>query len=427
MLALLFQLDRSQWDSPEAIWANQRRQLRQLVSHAIRTVPYYRDTFGRASEFLNEDFSLQTFAALPRISRTILQQNFEVLKCDTLPNGHGMTRLGNTSGSTGEPARFLTTDLSTFFWHAFTLRENLWQRRDLRATMLVIRAGKKAVEVRSNWFAEEQNAVLETGPLVSVPADLGTADQWQLILKHDPEYLLATATVLRDLAEHSLDRRSAPRRLREVRSFGEPVNLILRDLCRKAWGVPLSDVYSTRETGYIALQCPGHDHYHVQCEGAVVEIVDENGKSAQTGQAGRVVVTPLHNFAMPLIRYDLGDLAEVGPPCSCGRGLPVVRRIAGRVRNMLLLPSGKRVWPMLGTDRYRDIAPIRAVQVAQKSLSEIEMRLVVDRKLTEGEERALVEILLNSLGTQFTVSFAYWDRLPRTEDGKFEDFVSLVA
>ena len=82
---------------------------------------------------------------------------------------------------------------------------------------------------------------------------------------------------------------------------------------------------------------------------------------------------------------------------------------------------------MLGTDRYRDFAPVRAVQVAQKSLSEIEMRLVVDRKLTEAEERALCEILLNSVGTRFTVSFAYWNRLPRTEDGKFEDFVSLIA
>jgi phenylacetate-CoA ligase len=395
--------------------------------HAVRTIPYYRDSLGTDSGLLNEDFTPRVFAGLPGTSRTILQQNFESLKSNALPAGHGAARLGNTSGSTGEPARYLTTDLSVFFWHAFALRDHLWHRRNFLATMLVIRAGKKQVEIRSNWFAEEKNAAIETGPLVSVPTHLGTEQQWNLVLKHDPEYLLATATILRDLAEYSLQSKNAPSRLKEVRSFGEPVDPQLRELCRRAWNVPLSDVYSTRETGYIALQCPEHEHFHIQSEGAVVEVVDESGEAAKPGQIGRVVVTPLHNFAMPLIRYDLGDFAEVGPPCPCGRGLPVLRRIAGRVRNMLVLPSGKRIWPMLGTDKYRGVAPVRAAQVAQKSLSEIEMRLVVERQLTGNEERALAEILLSSLGTRFTVSFAYFDRLPHTADGKFEDFISLVA
>lgn len=427
MLAMLFQLDLGQRDPPETIWANQRRQLRRLIAHAVGTVPYYRDSLGRDTGFLNDDFSPQDFSALPGTSRAILQQNFESLKSSALPNAHGMARLGNTSGSTGEPARYLTTDLSTFFWHAFTLRDHLWHRRDLRASMLVIRAGKTKVEVRSNWFAEEQNAVFETGALITVPANLGTQDQWRQVTEHEPAYLLATASVLRDLAEYSLHNGLAPRRLREARSFGEPVDQALRDLCRNAWNVPLSDVYSTRETGYVALQCSEHESYHVQSEGAVVEVIDDDGNPAQPGQTGRVVVTPLHNFAMPLIRYDLGDFAEVGPPCPCGRGLPVLQRIAGRVRNMLLLPSGKRIWPMLGTDKYRSVAPVLAAQVVQKSLSEVEMRLVVERQLTAGEEHALAEILLQYLGNRFAVSFAYLDRLPRTADGKFEDFVSQVA
>ena len=123
--------------------------------------------------------------------------------------------------------------------------------------------------------------------------------------------------------------------LREVRTLGEASTPDLRALCREAWGVPLVDVYSAEEVGYIALQCPEHEHYHVQAESVLVEILDERGAPAPPGETGRVVVTDLHNFAMPLVRYEIGDYAEVGEPCACGRGLPVLRRIVGRVRNML--------------------------------------------------------------------------------------------
>jgi phenylacetate-CoA ligase len=113
-------------------------------------------------------------------------------------------------------------------------------------------------------------------------------------------------------------------------SVGEPVTAALRDIVRQAWDVPLKDSYSCEEAGYLAMQCPEQEVLHVQSENLLLEVVGNDGRPCVPGEAGRVLVTSLHNFATPLIRYELGDLAEVGAPCACGRGLPVIARVLGR-------------------------------------------------------------------------------------------------
>ena len=93
--------------------------------------------------------------------------------------------------------------------------------------------------------------------------------------------------------------------------------------------------------------------------GNFVEIVDDAGRPVPPGTEGNIVVTCLTNYAMPLLRYRLGDFAELGSDCSCGRGLPVLKRILGRERNSVLIaPSGERFWPVFGTHRFSRIAPI---------------------------------------------------------------------
>ena len=94
-------------------------------------------------------------------------------------------------------------------------------------------------------------------------------------------------------------------------------------------------------------------------ESVLVEILNDDGTPCAPGEIGRVVVTALQNFATPLIRYEVGDYAEASAPCPCGRGLPVIRRIMGRVRNLLVLPDGKKIWPAFGSRGLTEIAPIR--------------------------------------------------------------------
>ena len=151
------------------------------------------------------------------------------------------------------------------------------------------------------------------------------------------------------------------------------------------------------------------------------------GRPCAPDVPGRVVVSNLHNFAMPLLRYDLGDFAERGEACPCGRGLPTLKRILGRRRNMLVMPNGERQWPLSGLYEYRDIAPIRRMQMVQLDLERIEMRLIADRPVTADEEHRLTEIIHRWIGHPFKVQFTYLDAFPQKANGKFEDFISMVG
>ncbi|MBI3708709.1 MAG: phenylacetate--CoA ligase family protein, partial [Proteobacteria bacterium] len=199
----------------------------------------------------------------------------------------------------------------------------------------------------------------------------------------------------------------------------------VREECRLAFDAPVIDAYSAQEVCNIAFQCPDHPHLHVLAETIVVEVIDKEGRPCAPGETGRVVVTPLHNYATPLLRYELGDWAEVGGACSCGRTLPVLTRILGRERNNLLLTAtGERYWPAFGTRRFTEIAPILQHQFVQKTADAIEARFVVARSLTPEEERQLRAHILSQLPGPFRLDFVYRDDIPRNAGGKFENFIS---
>src|SRR3970282_1475490 len=100
------------------------------------------------------------------------------------------------------------------------------------------------------------------------------------------DYLLSHPSNLAELAKLSLAQNVRFPRLREVRTSGELLTQEVRDLCRQAWDVPVTDMYSANEVGYIALQCPQHEHYHVQPEDVIVEVLDERGEPCAPGQTG---------------------------------------------------------------------------------------------------------------------------------------------
>lgn len=197
--------------------------------------------------------------------------------------------------------------------------------------------------------------------------------------------------------------------------------------CAGTWSPPLADVYSCEEAGYIALQCPQvAEHYHVQAENLLVEVLDAAGRPCAAGATGEVVLTTLHNFAMPLIRYALGDFAQVGPPCPCGRGLPVLRRIHGRARNLLRLPDGSQHWPSFPAQDWLAVAPVRQFRLRQPAAERIEVELVTTRPLEAAEESALRQMLQRRLGHPFQIVLQTVAGIPRSPGGKFEDFVCEI-
>ena len=162
-------------------------------------------------------------------------------------------------------------------------------------------------------------------------------------------------------------------------------------------------------------------------EALVVEILDNNNAPCKPGQTGRVVITDLHNFAAPLIRYDIGDIAEVGPACTCGKTLPTLTRILGRERNLVQHRNGDRHWPLVGFHRFAEVAPVLQYQFIQHSLDEIEFRVVTRQALSPEQEIALIGICSSALGKDFRYrlsQFREW--LPKPANGKFEEFICRV-
>jgi phenylacetate-CoA ligase len=419
-LALQFELERSQWLEPRRLLECQLRQLEAVLEHAWRTVPFYREHWGGAYE-PGQPISAERFARLPLLRRKDLQRGFDALRSTDIPRAHGPVAEVRTSGSTGAPVRVLKTGLVEIWWRAFTLRDHVWHRRDLAAKLAAIRVG--ASPGRGEGWGPATSPWLAGGEAVTLPAATDVHAQLEWLEREQPDYLLTHPSNLAALARAALARGVRLPRLREARTSGEALGEDVRDLCRRAWGVAVKDMYSASEVGYIALQCPEHEHYHVQAEGVLVEVLDERGEPCLPGSCGRIVVTSLHNFAMPLVRYELGDLAEPGPPCACGRSLPVLRRILGRVRHLLVLPDGRRIWPSFNTRAFPEIAPVLQHQFVQKGPELIEARLVTARPLTAEEEASLRRHLLAALPARFEIRFLYLERIARGPGGKFEDFV----
>ena len=138
-----------------------------------------------------------------------------------------------------------------------------------------------------------------------------------------------------------------------------------------------------------------------------------------------MVVTSLHNFASPFIREDLGDVARVGAPCSCGRGLPVLERILGRQRTFALRPNGERVFVATMHGLF-EIPAIRQWQLTQKTIEEIEVKLVVACALSEAEERQARQAIIDRLGYEYKLPLVYVDDIPREASGKYQEFKSEI-
>jgi phenylacetate-CoA ligase len=425
ILAMQYQLQQSQWYPPEQLHAQQFRQLDVLLRHAYDTTGHYRRQFDEAGFDPKLTLNEQTFTHLPLLARTQLQQSFSDLCSQRVPASSGRTTENMTSGSTGMPVRFLTSELTAFYWRVFTLRDHLWHRRDFSGKLAAIRLKVKEGE----WpgWGPSVDTVIRSGPSATLDINRDVDEQLRWLEKQNPVYLLTFATNLEALAQRSLDLGVRLPALREARTISEMLPPGLHALVRKAWGVPLADLYSSQEIGYIALQCPEHEHYHVQSENVLVELLHDDGAPCAPGEVGRVVLTSLHNFAMPLIRYEIGDYAEAGAPCPCGRGLPVIRRIMGRVRNMVRLPDGGRHWPSLGMLSAMPEGLIKQFQCVQRSLQHIEVRLVAARHLTNEEEAKLRAGMQEKLGHPFDFNIVYSERLERGSGGKFEEFRCEMA
>lgn len=417
----------------DEIALGQQSQLMLLLEWAAANVPYYRaqgalkaalKVLRRAPERFDEEWR-----RLPLLAKQTLRSDGARLNAPNVPPSQRPLALVRTSGSTGIPVEIHTTAVTRLLWEALAVREHLWQKRDFSRRLGVIRSFPPSEGIREgldnpDWGAPVAD-LYRTGPasVVHVKQPVEVLIGW--LRRFDPHYLLTYPSVAAALFD-ALGPGGRTPALEEIRLMSEPVDAAFEQQLKDAWGVRVTDIYSANENGKIAMRCREHESLHVQPEGILVEILDQNGARCAPGESGEVVLTSLHNLATPLIRYRIGDCATVGEPCACGRASLVIRRVLGRVKNMAIAPDGRRYYP-ISLYQIRAVPAIRQSQWVQTARDAIELRAVLDRPLTAAETQQAIETVRSTLGHPYKVHVVAVPEIPRGPTGKFEEFLCLLA
>jgi len=400
----------------------QLRQVERVLRHAHATVPHYRDKLKGIDRIPNGRLDEEFFSRVPILTRSQIQSAGKSLRTRRLPPEHGRALMIRSSGSTGKPIEVVATDLRLIYSMACTLRAHYWHRGDETRKSLDIRS---AYEPGTEPKDPRWSILPWSGPNPRLDINRPVEELFEGFIAEDPAYILSHPYTLMLLAERSRETGILPKNLIQVRAFGERLSPRIREVIGEVWKVPVIESYSANEMGTLAHQCPETENLHVQVENVRVEILNDDGKLCQPGEIGRVVVTNLHNFATPLIRYEIGDYAKVGAACSCGRTLPVLEHIMGRHRNVCVLKNGDRFFPEVGPV-LRQQKEVRQFALHQRTLEDIELRLVLNRPLTDAEKADIQANVQQVLRYPFNVEIFEVEDIPRAANGKYEEFKSDI-
>jgi phenylacetate-CoA ligase len=218
------------------------------------------------------------------------------------------------------------------------------------------------------------------------------------------------------------ERLGLPLHLDAILSHGEGVTETDRRQVRRVFGAEIIEHYSSKEGMQMAHPCPD-GRLHVNAEAVLVEIVDGSGHPCPAGAVGRVVITPFFSTAQPLIRYEQGDLAIAGATCTCGRSLPTISSIVGRLTHMFIHPDGRRMAEKL-PDRYRVGLGALMWQIAQVGPTNFEIRYVPEPPGSPGDEAAAAQAIRDTYFAEASVEFRQVTEIRLTSTGKYIEYIN---
>jgi phenylacetate-CoA ligase len=348
-LSILSDLERSQWLSPEELEIRQLSELRALVAHAHANVPHYRDEMKRAGVHPSQLRTLRDFWAFPVLTRDGAQASGDARKSVAPPLPVIVKR---TSGTSGRPLTFAYDPASEHWRNAVKMRGYGWAGHRVGAKTLhywgfhpppkpPTAFDKARIKVDRFLKRERYENCLARG-------DGDLARVVEVIRRYRPEVIVGYSLGVADLARYVVEKGVRDWDDIPVLCAAEKVFPRDRELLEKAFGRCIFETYGSREVMLMASECESHDGLHIQMENILLEVAVREGSSwraARPGEVGEVLVTDLHNYGMPFLRYANGDLAigGQGERCSCGRGLARIFGIDGRVSETLRDAAGGRV------------------------------------------------------------------------------------
>ena len=416
--------------SPAAIERAQRRRIREMVGYAHRFVPYYRETMSRLGIRPEDIVTAAGLGQLPRIEREQLQRDPLYFVSEELPLERYL--MLQTGGSSGEPLTVMRGPVrADQLGHHERGRavERRLSRRPRGARLLNISSPLAPASILRRQFGEQ---LLPPSFLATKRLDLSLTDPVARALdamnEFRPDVVISYGSYLEELFQHARRSGVGFHRPALVVYHSDALSEPARRMISEKLGIEVLTYYSAVEAPAIGFECEEHRGLHLNHDLYPLRIVDESGEELPDGESGEVVVSNLVYRGTVLLNYRLGDVAAKLPgACPCGRSLPLLSFLEGRVGDWVSTPEGGRVHPQLVRIQFTEENEVWSYQVVQRAPSRFSIAVVA----APGCDRAALETRLAAkfgavFGEETTVDVSFVDTIPRTARGKVRTVVALA-
>ena len=413
---------REQWYSEDEYEQIRKKKLGILLQEITTHVPYYRDRFGNGRKELNlSDFPLMDKAEIRAHEAELLHDNIANMGAQK----------NSTSGSTGQSLFFRVSAQALAQRSAAHYNSLSWLDCCPCDSQAVLWGNRFDEEAESSLIGRLRKVLMPLQFFSSYELREDQLAEFAERLKANKVRLLTSyPSPLEYFAKYIQRKGLKFPKLHGIISASEQLFPHQRQLFEEVFGCPVFNRYGSREFGLIATECEQHDGLHIQGTRFLIEILTEDGHPCAPGEVGDLYITDLDNWAMPFVRYRIGDLASwSGKPCKCGRILPVLSGLHGRSFDLVRDSAGNVVSGTFWTLLTRYVSEqILAFQVQQNVENAIELRLVMadGKKLTHEEESLLRKKVAEKLPA-LTVTLTYVPEIPLTASGKKRFVISSLV
>lgn len=414
-----------EWQSSEQIAALQWQRLQALLAHAEKNVPYYTDMFKKLGINASDIRTMDDFRKLPVMGRPEVVAHQPRMEAT---NFQGQLMRKATGGSTGVPVQLALNRESYERRTAATQRGYGWANCDISHHTLYIWSvdvGKKPLSytLKNKLYHKLLNREMFNC------FDFGEDEMRRCVAyinEKKPTGIVSYTTSIYNLAKFikennvKLDRSA----VKGIITGAERLFDYQREMIEDVFGIKVFNSYGCREFMLIAMECDHHKGLHLNSDNLLVEVLVD-GRPAQPGETGEIVITDLHNYGMPFIRYKNGDMATAaGENCSCGRGFPLVRDIDGRKLDLITAWNGKKVTGVFFPHLLKEVKEIAKFQVVQKVREELEVKIVQKTPLGEDKINFLRNEMQHVMGPEVAIKFTFVDDIPLNATGKYRVTIS---
>ncbi|OOG50983.1 phenylacetate--CoA ligase family protein [Rhodanobacter sp. C01] len=425
-LKYLDEYQRDQWLAPEQIAALQWERLKLLLEHCQREVPYYRRRWRELGIAVADIRNLDDYARMPVLTKADIRNHFDELKADSWRD---RLLYKATGGSTGEPMRFGYTRESNDRRTAVMWRGYDWAGSRMGRRTLFLWGGAVGEPTRSHQFKDRlYNAVFARRVLNSFHmTEANMAEYADAIDSYRPDIIVAYVGPLVRLAQWLVATGRKIWRPHAIIGAAEALHEFQRQVIEQAFGCPAYNTYGCREFMLIASECEQRHGLHVNADHLLVELRKPQDAPADA-QSGEVVITDLFNYGMPFVRYVNGDMATASDArCSCGRGLPLLGHVDGRVLDAIRTPAGHVLPGEFFPHMLKDVHGVERFQLVQRRLDRLDLAIVRGEGFDDASLAYIRREVAKVLGDSVELHCHFVDDIPLTCSGKLRVTVSELS